>query len=63
MALRLRRASGRWVAYCAASVPAEVGDVYIDDGQHYAIYLKMRNYLTTRKSTDIRPTPAEMEKH
>lgn len=41
MAIRLRRdASGEWVALCAAETGPLKGDIYLDDGQHYALTLK-----------------------
>jgi len=45
MAMRLRRvrgADGKYVliAVCAALTTPKEGDVYLDDGQHYAIAMK-----------------------
>lgn len=44
MAIRVRRRSGgaRWdlVALCAAETEAEVGDLYLDDAVHHALYVK-----------------------
>ncbi len=40
MAIRLRTVSGTKVALCAAKTFAEEGDIYLDDGWHYAISQK-----------------------
>lgn len=40
MAIRLRHVDGYLVALCAAATQAEPGDVYLDDGQHYALARK-----------------------
>lgn len=40
MAIRLRTVSGLRVALCAAETDAMPGDVYIDDGDHYALAAK-----------------------
>ncbi len=44
MAIRVRWGPGRGqperVALCAAETKAEPGDIYLDDGVHYALYLK-----------------------
>jgi hypothetical protein len=45
MAIRLRLLDidkNEWVALCAAEHDAQEGDVYIDDGQHYALAEKFR---------------------
>jgi hypothetical protein len=43
MAIRLRRVEGVLVALCAAETDAVDGDVYLDDGQHYALAMKFRD--------------------
>ena len=43
MAIRLRKVVGRWVALCAYETDKKVGDIYIDDGQHYALITKFRD--------------------
>lgn len=40
MAIRLRAVNGMQVALCAAKTFAEPGDIYLDDGWHYAISQK-----------------------
>lgn len=40
MAIRLRTVNGVRVAMCAAETDAEPGDVYLDDGEHYALAAK-----------------------
>ncbi len=40
MAMRLRTVNGVMVALCAAKTKDEEGDIYIDDGFHYAISQK-----------------------
>ena len=40
MAIRLRTVNGVRVALCAAETDPEPGDVYLDDGDHYAIAAK-----------------------
>jgi hypothetical protein len=45
MAIRLRRTDGVLVALCAARSVPKLGDVYLDDGQHYALAEKFwRDY-------------------
>lgn len=40
MAIRLRTVGGVRVALCAAETDPEPGDVYLDDGDHYALSAK-----------------------
>jgi len=40
MAIRLRIVDGVRVALCAAKTKSEVGDIYLNDGWHYAISRK-----------------------
>jgi len=40
MAIRLRKVQGEWVALCAVESDQKEGDIYIDDGQHYALACK-----------------------
>ena len=40
MAIRLRTVNGTRVALCAAETDEQFGDVYLDDGDHYAIAAK-----------------------
>ena len=40
MAIRLRRVNGVMVALCAAETDATRGDLYLDDGMHYALAAK-----------------------
>lgn len=40
MAIRLRKVSGGEVALCAAETDPEPGDIYLDDGWHYALAAK-----------------------
>lgn len=40
MAIRLRTVSGIRVALCAAETDKMPGDVYLDDGDHYALAAK-----------------------
>ncbi len=40
MAIRIRVIDGVKVALCAARSMAKEGDVYLDDGEHHALYVK-----------------------
>jgi hypothetical protein len=40
MAIRLRTVEGVRVALCAAETDEALGDVYLDDGDHYALAAK-----------------------
>ena len=40
MAIRLRIVQGEWAALCAAKTVEVMGDVYLDDGMHYALACK-----------------------
>ena len=40
MAIRLRKVENKWVALCAYETDKKEGDIYIDDGQHYALATK-----------------------
>lgn len=40
MAIRLRKINDIWVALCAVESDPKEGDVYMDDGQHYALACK-----------------------
>jgi hypothetical protein len=42
MAIRLRTVNGVRVALCAFETDAKPGDVYLDDGEHYALAAKFR---------------------
>lgn len=42
MAIRLRTVNGVRVALCAAETDELPGDVYLDDGEHYALAAKFR---------------------
>lgn len=42
MAIRLRTVNGVRVALCAAETDEQPGDVYLDDGEHYALAAKFR---------------------
>lgn len=42
MAIRLRTANGVRVALCAAETDEAPGDIYLDDGDHYALAAKFR---------------------
>ena len=42
MAIRLRTVDGIRVALCAAETDEVRGDVYLDDGDHYALAAKFR---------------------
>lgn len=49
MAIRIRIVEGEMVALCAAKTTAKEGDVYLDDGQHYALACKFaRDHLGHR---------------
>lgn len=46
MAIRLRKLDGEWVALCAVETCSREGDVYLDDGIHYALACKFaRDHL------------------
>lgn len=40
MAIRIRKLPAGTVALCAAETDSEPGDLYLDDGQHYALAAK-----------------------
>lgn len=40
MAIRLRQVEGEWVALCAVEADPKEGDIYLDDGIHYALACK-----------------------
>ncbi len=40
MAIRIRTVDGICVALCAAETDQQAGDVYLDDGAHYALAAK-----------------------
>ena len=40
MAIRIRQLPGGIVALCAVETDAEPGDIYLDDGAHYALAAK-----------------------
>lgn len=45
MAIRLREVDGTLIALCAAETDPMPGDLYLDDGQHYALAAKFwRDY-------------------
>ncbi len=54
MAIRVRRIRGgrpyELVALCAAETKAEVGELYLDDAVHHALYVKFSEDM--RKETD-----------
>ena len=59
MAIRLRKdAKGNWVALCAAEADPLDGDIYLDDGQHYALTLK---YLSDWKESGLLKDEADKE--
>lgn len=43
MAIRLRTVDGVRVALCAVETDEQYGDVYLDDGEHYALAAKFRH--------------------
>lgn len=43
MAIRLRTVGGVRVALCAVESDSQPGDLYLDDGDHYAIAAKFAN--------------------
>lgn len=53
MAIRIRRLPGIVVALCAAETDAVEGDLYLDDGQHYALAAKFA------RDWELWPYPAE----
>ena len=42
MAIRIRTVNGVRVALCAAETKAQADDIYLDDGDHYALAAKFR---------------------
>jgi hypothetical protein len=42
VAIRLRTVNGIRVALCAVEADAKPGDIYLDDGDHYALAAKFR---------------------
>jgi hypothetical protein len=42
MAIRIRTVDGVRVALCAVESDAKLGDLYLDDGDHYALAAKFR---------------------
>lgn len=43
MAIRLRQIKGTWIALCAVESDKKENDIYLDDGQHYALACKFAN--------------------
>lgn len=75
MAIRLRTIDGIRIALCAAETDAMTGDLYLDDGDHYALVVKfVSDYQgrtisweypeqwETMKSQKIRDAREEIEK-
>ncbi len=59
MAIRLRKdTNGDWVALCAAETAPLEGDIYLDDGQRYALTLK---YLRDWKGSGLLKDEADTE--
>ncbi len=58
MAIRLRYLNQTWVALCAARSIAKPGDVYLDDGHHYALAGKFaQDWNSTTLERNGRPLP------
>lgn len=47
MAIRLRTVNGLRVALCAVETDTKPGDVYLDDGDHYALAAKFARDWST----------------
>lgn len=43
MAIRIRKVDGHIVALCAAETKPELGDLYLDDTVHHALYDKFHD--------------------
>jgi hypothetical protein len=54
MAIRIRSVEGVMVALCAARSVGKVGDVYLDDAQHHALYEKFAEDFES-EGYDTRP--------
>lgn len=57
MSIRIRTVNGVRVALCAVESDAVEGDVYLDDGDHYALAAKFRR--DWQGQTNDFPYPAE----
>lgn len=53
MAIRLRTVDGVRVALCAYETDAQPGDVYLDDGDHYALAAKFRRDWQGQTNTTV----------
>ena len=42
MSIRIRTANGKTVALCAAKTEARMGDIYLDEAAHHALYRKFQ---------------------
>lgn len=61
MAIRLRIVENRLIAICAArSIPKE-GDMYLDDGQHYALMLKFARDFEESLGYDLPKDPIDKQ--
>lgn len=61
MSIRLRHTDGTLVALCAARSVEKPGDVYLDDGEHYALMLKFARDFNWSFEIDLLPTDPESE--
>ena len=59
MAIRLRIVDGRTVALCAVESDPQPGDVYLDDGQHYALAAKFAQDWRGSLGADLPEYPEE----
>ena len=53
MAIRLRQVEGTWVALCAVESDPKEGDIYLDDGMHYALACKFAREHTVNWEDEI----------
>lgn len=62
MSIRLRTVGGVRVAVCAAETDEMPGDVYLDDGEHYALAAKfMRDWYGETCTTEYAAEWAAMD--
>jgi hypothetical protein len=53
MAIRLRKIENTYVALCAVESDAKVGDIYLDDNMHHALYTKFAIDFNSERNCGI----------
>lgn len=62
MAIRLRMVQNEWVALCAVESDEKPEDIYIDDGQHYALACKFAREHTVNWQDEIKNALMDSQK-